>query len=296
MRTSTCRSDLRHRWHYAAAMNRRLLGVFAHPDDESFGPAGTLAVHSAAGVDVHIATMTDGAAGAPATGFPGGDDLAAVRREELQRAAKQLGATLHHFGYRDSGFTGDPRNNDARAFINVDPAGPTAELVALIREVRPDVVITHDENGGYHHPDHIRCHRLVRAAFDVAADPGRFADRGVAFQPARLYSETMSNRWIKLATRLMRLVGRDPTRVGVNNDVDLTRVGMDPARITTRIDVRRGWHVKQAAAACHESQRGDVAPINRVPAWLLARIAPWEVFIREVPAPWPGLRERSLFD
>lgn len=276
-------------------MTRRLLGVFAHPDDESFGPAGTLAVHSAAGVDVHIATMTDGAAGAPAPGYPDGDDLAAVRRHELQSAARRLGATLHHFAYRDSGYTGDPRNSDPRAFINVDPADPTAELVALIRDIRPDVVITHDENGGYHHPDHIRCHHLVRAAFDAAPEPTRYDDRGAPFAPARLYSETLSNRWISVATRLMRMVGRDPTRFGVNHDVDLTRVGMDPARITTRIDVRRGWTAKQAAAACHVSQRGDVGPVNRVPAWLLAGVLPWEQFIREVPTPWPGLREHSLF-
>lgn len=276
-------------------MSRRLLGVFAHPDDESFGPAGTLAVHSAAGVDVHIATMTDGAAGAPAAGFPEGDELAVVRRSELRAAADHLGATLHHFAHRDSGYAGDPRNHDPRAFINVDPESVTGQLVALIRAVRPDVVITHDEQGGYHHPDHIRCHEVVRAAFDAAADPTRFVDRGAPFAPSRLYSETTSNRWVKVATRLMRLVGRDPTRFGVNGDVDLTRVGMDPARITTRIDVRRGWPAKQAAAACHVSQRGDVGLLTRVPAWLLARALPSELFIREVPAPWPGLRERSLF-
>lgn len=277
-------------------MTRRLLGVFAHPDDESFGHAGTLAVHSAAGVDVHIATMTDGAAGAPAPGFPDGDELAGIRREELRGAARRLGATLHHLPYRDSGFTGDPRNDDPRAFVNVDPEGPTAALVALMRAVRPDVVITHDEQGGYHHPDHIRCHVLVRAAFDAAGDPTRFPDDGAPFQPSRLYSETRSNRWIKVATRTMRLLGRDPTRTGVNADVDLTRVGVDPARITTRIDVRDGWPAKKAAAACHVSQRGDTGPISRVPAWLLARLAPRELYIREVPAPCPGLRERSLFD
>jgi mycothiol S-conjugate amidase len=276
-------------------MSRRLLGVFAHPDDESFGPAGTLAVHSAAGVDVHIVTMTDGAAGAPAAGFPDGDALAEVRREELRAAAKQLGATLHHLSYRDSGYTGNPRNGDPRAFMNIDPEEPTAVLVGLLREIRPDVVVTHDEQGGYHHPDHIRCHVLVRAAFDAAGDPTRFPDRGVPFRPARLYSETRSNRWIKVVTRAMRLVGRDPTRVGVNADVDLTRVGMDPARITTRIDVRRAWPAKVAAAACHVSQRGGTGPTSRVPTQLMAHIAPYELFIREQPAPWPGLREHSLF-
>ncbi|HEX6257166.1 MAG TPA: PIG-L family deacetylase [Euzebyales bacterium] len=276
-------------------MTRRLLAVFAHPDDEAFGPGATLAVHSAAGVDVHIATMTDGSAGAPAPGYPDGAALATIRRDELRAAAKQLGATLHHFEHRDSGYTGDPRNDDPAAFMNVDPEKPTAELVNLIRDVRPDVVITHDEQGGYHHPDHVRCHVLVRAAFDAAGDPARHPDRGTPFQPTRLYSETMSNRWVKVMTRAMRLLGRDPTRFGVNNDVDLTRVGMDPARITTRIDARAGWAAKRAAAACHASQRGDTGPISRIPTWLISRIAPRDLFIREVPAPWPGLRENSFF-
>lgn len=270
--------------------------MFAHPDDESFGPAGTLAVHSAAGVDVHIVTMTDGAAGAPAAGFPDGDELALIRREELRAAARQLGATLHHQPYRDSGFTGDPRNADATAFMNIDPTEPTARLVGLIRGLRPDVVITHDEQGGYHHPDHVRCHVLVRAAFDAAGDPTRFVDRGPPFRPARLYSQTTSNRWIRVGTRLMRLAGKDPTRVGVNHDVDLTRVGMDPERITTRIDVRAGWPSKKAAAGCHVSQRGDVGPMRRVPTAVLARVMPVELFVREEPPAWPGLRERSLFD
>ncbi len=277
-------------------MSQRLLAVFAHPDDESFGPAGTLAVHAAAGVQVHLATMTDGAAGAPAAGFPDGDGLAQIRREELRAAARTLGVILHHFAYRDSGYTGDTRNHDPQAFMNVDPQAPLEELVALIRRLRPDVVMSHDEHGGYHHPDHIRCHLLARAAFEAAGDPQRYPDCGTAFQPARLYSETVSNRWIKVAVRLMRWARRDPTRFGINADVDLTRVGMDPGRITTSIDVRAGWHAKKAAMACHASQRGDVGVMARTPAWLLARVAPHERFIRELPPPWPGLREHSLFD
>lgn len=277
-------------------MSRSLLGVFAHPDDESFGPAGTLAVHSAAGVDVHIAIMTDGAAGTPAAGFPEGDDLAAVRRRELRAAAAALGASVHHLAYRDSGFIGDARNDDPDAFINVDAAAPIRDLVELIRRIKPHVIITHDENGGYRHPDHVRCHQVTRAAFDAAGDPARYPDDlGSPFRPARLYSETTSNRGIKLFVWLLRLVGRDPTRFGVNRDIDLTRVGMDPARITTRIDVRRGWAAKKAAVACHASQRGNSGPLGRLPVWLLALVAPRETFIRESPAPWPGLRERSLF-
>lgn len=270
--------------------------MFAHPDDESFGPGGTLAVHSAEGVDVHVVTMTDGAAGAPAPGFPDGPELAAIRRTELVRAVETLGATLHHLDYRDSGYLGDPRADHPEAFCNVDPAEPTARLVGLLRSVRPDVVITHDETGGYFHPDHIRCHEVTRVAFTAAGDGARVPEAGPAFSPSRLYSHVTSNRWVKVMVAGLRLARRDPTRFGVNADVDLTRVGVDPRRITTRIDVRRGWAAKQAAAACHRSQRGGAGPTERLPTWLVARLLPVEAFRREHPVPWPGLRERSLFD
>ena len=277
-------------------MTQRLLAVFAHPDDESFGPSATLAVHSAAGVDVHIVTMTDGAAGAPAPGFPEGPELALIRHGELVAAAEALGATLHHLDYRDSGYIGDPRADDPAAFSNIDPAGPITELVRLIRAVRPQVVLSHDENGGYFHPDHIRTHEVVKAAFLAAGDAVKVPEAGPAHAPERLYSEVRSNRWIKVMTRGMRLVGRDPTRVGVNRDVDLTRVGVDPRTITTRIDVREGWAARQRSVACHRSQRGGTRLLERAPAALMARIAPTEAFRRELPPPWPGLREHALFD
>lgn len=276
-------------------MTRRLLGVFAHPDDESFGPGATLAVHSMAGVDVHVATMTDGAAGTPAAGYPQGDEFVKVRRSELQRAVRTLGATLHHLHYRDSGFIGNERNDDPDSFMNVDPVGPTAELVGLIRRVRPQVIVTHHETGGYFHPDHIRCYEVTRAAFHAAGDPAQFGDRGAPFTPSRLYTDVISNRWMKVIVTALRLARRDPTRMGVNADVDLTGVGVDPGTITTRIDVRGGWAAKQAAGACHASQGGGAGPYRLLPAWLLARLLPHDTFVRVAPEPWPGLRENSFF-
>jgi LmbE family N-acetylglucosaminyl deacetylase len=252
-------------------MTRRLLGVFAHPDDESFGPAATLAVHSSAGVEVHIVAMTDGAAGTPAEGYPEGEGLVAIRRAELRRAAQTLGAALHHLDYRDSGFIGNARNDDPRSFMNVDPEGPTAQLVGLIRAIRPAVVLTHHETGGY-------------------------PDRGAAFAPSRLYSDVVSNRWARVLVTALRLARRDPTRMGVNADVDLTGVGVDPSTITTRIDIRSGWPAKKEAGACHASQGGGSGPIRFLPAWLLARLWPRDTFVRVHPPPWPGLVEHSLFD
>ena len=100
---------------------RRLLAVLAHPDDESFGIGGTLARYADEGADVHIAIATDGVAGSVAAGYEHTlVELAAVRHKELETAAAALGGTLHTFGYRDSGYIGDPANQHPDAFINAD--------------------------------------------------------------------------------------------------------------------------------------------------------------------------------
>lgn len=99
-------------------MKKALLAVLAHPDDESFGPGGTLARYAREGVDVHIAIATDGAAGSVAEGYETArEQLATVRAEELKKAVNILGATLHNLGYRDSGYIGDPANQHPAAFI-----------------------------------------------------------------------------------------------------------------------------------------------------------------------------------
>ncbi len=137
--------------------DKRLLAVLAHPDDESFGPGGTFARYAAAGVAVHIAIATDGVAGSVAKGYEETlKDLVAVRARELDAAVAILGATLHKLGYRDSGYVNDPANQHPEAFINAEQTAVVGQVVRLIREIRPQVIITHDETGGYFHPDHIQ--------------------------------------------------------------------------------------------------------------------------------------------
>ena len=137
-------------------MKKTLLAILAHPDDESFGPGGTLAKLAAEGVDVHIAIATDGAAGSVAEGYEEArEKLAAVRAVELEKAVEILGGTLHRLGYRDSGMKGDVANQHPDAFINADHFSAIGKVVKLIREIQPHVVVTHDETGGYFHPDHI---------------------------------------------------------------------------------------------------------------------------------------------
>lgn len=276
---------------------RRLLAVLAHPDDESFGIGGTLARYADEGVEVHIAIATDGVAGSVAGGFEHTlAELAEVRQRELEAAVRILGCNLHQLGYRDSGYIGDPANNHPDAFINSDFAEATGRVVALIRSIRPQVVITHDETGGYYHPDHIHCWKITTAAFTAAGDPAQYPEIGPSpYQAQRLYYTAFSNRIVKLFTFIMRMRGQDPKRAGRNKDIDWTRIGIEPGRLHAQIDYRKYWDVKRAAGAEHPSQGGGSSRNRMLPESIQRRYLAKETFIRAYPAVVNGFREYDLF-
>lgn len=278
-------------------MGKRLLAVLAHPDDESFGLGGTLARYADEGVDVHIAIATDGVAGSVAEGYEEAkQDLVAVRRRELEAAVAILGGKLHMLGYRDSGYIGDPSNHHPEAFINVDRRETVGAVVALMRQIRPQVVITHDETGGYFHPDHIHCWRITTAAFHAAGVAAQYPEIGPApYRPQRLYYTAFPNRMVKLFTLLMRLRGQDPTKMGRNKDIDFTQLGVPPKQLHAAIDYRRYWEVKQAASAQHPSQGGGTSSTRLFPEWLQRRFMAKEYMIRAYPPVPDGYREHDLF-
>ena len=278
-------------------MTRKLLAVLAHPDDESFGIGGTLARYAAEGVEVHVAIATDGVAGSVASGYEHTlNDLIAVRQQELAAAVDILGVTLHTLDYRDSGYIGDPANGHPEAFINCDVDTAVGKVVALIREIQPQVVITHDETGGYFHPDHIHCWRVVTPAFFAAGDPLRYPEIGPEpYQPQRLYYTAFPNRMVKLFTLLMRLRGQDPTKAGRNKDIDFTKLGIPPAQLHAEIDYRDYWDAKVLAGAQHLSQGGGTSNARALPQGLQRRFMAKEYFIRAVPETPDGFRERDLF-
>src|SRR3954447_9775588 len=120
------------------------------------------------------------------------DALGPYRIGELAAACAALGVTDHRFlggagRWRDSGMMGVPQNDRPGCFWQADLDEATRELVAVLREVRPQVVVTYDERGGYGHPDHIQAHRVAVAAYDAASDPQRYPERGEPWQPAKLY-------------------------------------------------------------------------------------------------------------
>lgn len=271
--------------------------MLAHPDDESFGLGGTLARYAAEGVDVHIAIATDGVAGSVAEGYENTlSDLVNVRVQEVTAAVEIIGGTLHMLCYRDSGYIGDPSNKHPEAFINSDEEEAVGRIVSLIREIQPQVVITHDETGGYFHPDHIHCWKITTAAFFAAGDPEQYPEiEQEPFQPGRLYYTAFPNRMVKFFTMLMRLRGLDPTRAGRNKDIDFTKLGIPPKKLHARIGYRQYWDRKKLASAQHPSQGGGTSNSRALPEWFQRRFLASEYFIRAYPPAPDGYRESDLF-
>jgi mycothiol S-conjugate amidase len=171
----------------------RLMAVHAHPDDESSKGAATTARYAAEGARVMVVTLTGGERGDilnPAMDIPEVHGrIHEVRRDEMARAAEILGVEHRWLGYVDSGLPeGDPLPPlPEGSFATVPLDGPTEALVRVIREFRPHVLTTYDENGGYPHPDHIRCHEVSVAAYEAAADHLRYPDAGEPWAVSKLY-------------------------------------------------------------------------------------------------------------
>ena len=269
---------------------RTLLAVFAHPDDETFGPGGTLAKYAAEGVAVHLICATRGEVGESDLDDLGDcEDLACRREQELRCAADVLGLTeIHFLGYQDSGMAGSPANQHPRALVQADPNALAEQVADLMRRLRPQVALTFDPYGGYGHPDHIAMHHATVAAFERLPERGR---------PQKLYFTVFPRTTLRWTVRLMPLFGVDPEAVGKNRDINLRAVLEHELPITTKIDTGPYYEVKEQAAACHKSQlSGPGSFWGRLPRWLVRRWRSTETFHRAAPAFRRGERvERDLF-
>jgi N-acetyl-1-D-myo-inositol-2-amino-2-deoxy-alpha-D-glucopyranoside deacetylase len=279
-----------------APTDRRLLAVLAHPDDESFGPGGTLALYAHRGVQVYLACATRGEVGsAPEELLAGHADVGALREHELRCAAQHLGlADVRFLGYRDSGMPGSPDNQHSRALAAAPLEEVAARVTHLIREIRPQVVITFDPLGGYRHPDHIAIHRATLEAFHASLDPTRYPGGGPAFQPGKLYYHTFDRTFMRLAVRVMRLLGRDPRRFGRNADIDLAEIAAQDFPTHARINFHEVAVIKSRAAACHASQGSP--PTSGLLGLFFRLTGGSETFMRAYPPAPPGLRETDLFE
>ncbi len=171
----------------------RLMTVHAHPDDESSKGAATMAKYVAEGARVLVATCTGGERGSVLN--PKMDrpevlaDITNIRRTEMAKAREILGVEHSWLGFVDSGLPeGDPLPPLPQDCFGLqDPQQAAKPLIKLVREFRPHVMTTYDENGGYPHPDHIMCHKVSVVAFEQAGDPDLYPELGEPWQPLKLY-------------------------------------------------------------------------------------------------------------
>jgi N-acetyl-1-D-myo-inositol-2-amino-2-deoxy-alpha-D-glucopyranoside deacetylase len=263
---------------------RTLLAVLAHPDDESFGMGGTLALYASRGVDVHLVCATRGEVGDVAPDLlVGFDSIASLRESELRCAAGILGlAGIHFLDYRDSGMPGSPDNSHPRALAFQPLDDVAANVECYIRDLKPQVVLTFDPIGGYRHPDHIAIQRATLLAFEHAADPGFAPQSGPPWQPQGLYFHKMPNGLLKVAVKVLPLVGRDPHKFGSNGDIDLVPIAEASFPTHARIDIRSVLQKKENAGACHVSQGGGRMG-GGVVSLLMRMFSGSETFMRAYP-------------
>ena len=272
----------------------RLLGIFAHPDDESFGAGGTLAMYARTSIEVHICTVTDGASGSCDATVLGVSSLAELRRQELECACQVLGANLWTLAYRDSGMLGSPDNQHPASLFQADLTSVVRDLVRVIRQVRPHVIITHEPSGGYQHPDHVKVSSGVSRGWEESARADAWSEltaQGHApWQPARLYHLVVPRSAVRWFTILLLLTGKNPRRFGTNRDIDLTRLGVPDKNIRVRLGLRAYLPIKEEASACHRSQGGGA----HWPAFLGRRVMSSEHYVQALPT--GGRRHGDLFE
>jgi len=288
--------------------SRRLLLVHAHPDDETIGTGATMARYAAEGALVTLVTCTLGEEGevlVPELEHLAADlddGLGQHRIGELAAAMEALRVTDFRFlggpgRWRDSGMMGTPANDRTGCFWRADLDEAVRELVAVVREVRPQVVITYDENGGYGHPDHIQAHRVAAAAFDAAADPDFAPGTGEPWQASKLYWTAVPRSFLQAGIDLLRESG-ETNFFGVESADELP-FGVADELISTEIDARDHLDAKVAAMRAHKTQIAVDGPFFALSNNIGQRAFGLEHFIlgrgRRGPGDGPQGRETDLF-
>jgi mycothiol S-conjugate amidase len=287
----------------------RLMAVHAHPDDESSKGAATMARYVREGVDVLVCTLTGGERGDilnPAMELPGiRDNLPAVRRAEMEAAREILGVQQQFLGFTDSGLPrGDPPPPLPDGCFALEPLDRAAEpLVQAVREFRPHVLLTYDENGGYPHPDHVMCHHVSVEAFEAAADPDRYPGCGEPWQPLKLYYHLSftRDRAVALHEAMLARGLESPyaERIAkLDDDGDLEGRSL---RITTRVACGDYFAVRDQALLAHATQVDPTGGWFTVPLEVQRAAWPTEDYHRarslvdaELPEDdlFAGIRER----
>jgi mycothiol S-conjugate amidase len=261
----------------------RLMAVHAHPDDESSKGAATMAKYVAEGAQVLVATCTGGERGSVLN--PRMDrpevlaDITNIRRAEMAKAREILGVDQAWLGFVDSGLPeGDPLPPLPEGCFGLqDPVEAARPLIKLIREFRPHVMTTYDENGGYPHPDHIMCHKVSVVAFDAAGDPDKYPELGDPWQPLKLYynSGWTKARMLALHEGMLAAGLESPYAEWLEKWADRDDRG---DKITTRIECGDYFSVRDDALRAHATQVDPDGFWFHIPLELQQKVWPTEDF------------------
>jgi mycothiol S-conjugate amidase len=264
----------------------RLMCVHAHPDDESSKGAATMARYVDEGAEVLVVSCTGGERGDVLN--PALKDrpeieqnIREIRRAEMAQAQRVIGFQHHWLGYVDSGLPeGDPLPplpEGCFALVPLEEA--TRSLVEVIRRFRPHVMTTYDENGGYPHPDHIRCHQISAAAFEAAGDPEAFPGTGDPWQPLKLYYDVTFTRE-RVEAFHNALVDRgieSPYQEWLANWEERS-AGRRVPNVTTKVYCADHFERRDAALLAHATQVDPQGWFFKVPLDVQREVFPWEQF------------------
>ena len=258
-----------------------VLAAFAHPDDEGFGSGGTLAMLAARGARITLVSLTNGDVGEisdPSLATP--QTLARVRQEEMRQAALVTGVTdVRFLGYRDSGMAGTEDNNHPNSLYQAPPDQVVDPLVAIIREVRPEMIITHDPTGAYGHPDHVTTYSHVTQAFalsgDGAAHPSPPGSGDQPWTPRLLYYTCFPRTVMRRMWQQMRDTGVTPPFASLEEEESL---GSPDEDVTTVVNVGAYVDAKIASLACHRTQMDPNGPFAQFPEDMMREIMSTEYF------------------
>jgi N-acetyl-1-D-myo-inositol-2-amino-2-deoxy-alpha-D-glucopyranoside deacetylase len=242
---------------------RRLLFVHAHPDDEAIETGATMAKYAAEGAQVCLVTCTLGEEGEIIPkelrylAAEREDRLGEFRIGELAAACEALGVRDQRYlggpgRWRDSGMMGRPSNDDPRCFWQADLDEAGRELVKIVREVRPQVIVTYDDNGFYGHPDHIQAHRVAWRAFEKSADPSY--GEGEPWRVPKFYATAVPLSVLERAIEIP-----DGPFAGVEKVEDIG-FGVPDEQVTTVIDASTHLDAKLAAMRAHRTQIATDGP------------------------------------
>ncbi|MDK3257480.1 N-acetyl-1-D-myo-inositol-2-amino-2-deoxy-alpha-D-glucopyranoside deacetylase [Blastococcus capsensis] len=245
-------------------VSRRLLLVHAHPDDETITTGATMARYVAEGAAVTLLTCTLGEEGEiivpelARLAADQADQLGGYRIGELRAAMGELGVEDVRFlggagRYRDSGMIGTPANDHPRAFWNADPTEAVGHAVAVVREMRPQVVVTYDPDGGYGHPDHIQAHRVAMRAVEAAADPAFRPHLGAPWEVAKVYWSCVPRSVVREGARALAAAG-EQVPFQRSDAVEDAPFAVPDEQVTTAVDADQHVGRKAAAMRAHATQ------------------------------------------